>query len=51
MCGWLEDKFGISWQVVPTILANLMADPERSPRVIQAFLKMQKFDIAKLLTA
>jgi predicted 3-demethylubiquinone-9 3-methyltransferase (glyoxalase superfamily) len=51
MCGWLEDKFGVSWQVVPIILAKLMADPERSPRVIQAFLKMQKFDIALLLKA
>jgi predicted 3-demethylubiquinone-9 3-methyltransferase (glyoxalase superfamily) len=51
MCGWLEDKFGVSWQVVPTILSKLMADPERSPRVIQAFLKMQKFEIDKLMHA
>jgi predicted 3-demethylubiquinone-9 3-methyltransferase (glyoxalase superfamily) len=51
MCGWLEDKFGVSWQVVPSILSQLMADPERSPRVIQAFLKMQKFEIDKLMHA
>lgn len=50
-CGWVKDKFGVSWQVVPTILGNLMADPERSARVIQAFMQMKKFDIAKLLNA
>jgi predicted 3-demethylubiquinone-9 3-methyltransferase (glyoxalase superfamily) len=48
MCGWLKDKFGISWQIVPTILGKLMSDPARAPRVIQAFLKMRKFDIRKL---
>jgi predicted 3-demethylubiquinone-9 3-methyltransferase (glyoxalase superfamily) len=51
MCGWLKDKFGISWQIVPTVLGKLMGDPTRSGRVIQAFLKMKKFDIAKLLQA
>ncbi|MFN8265349.1 MAG: VOC family protein [Chitinophagaceae bacterium] len=45
MCGWLKDKFGISWQVVPIILGSLMNDPERGPRVMQAFLKMKKFEI------
>lgn len=50
-CGWLDDKFGVSWQVVPTILHKLMADPERSQRVIQAFMKMSKFDIAALENA
>ncbi len=50
-CGWLVDRFGVSWQVVPAILSELMADPERSPRVVEAFLKMQKFDIQKLLEA
>ncbi len=50
-CGWLKDKFGISWQIVPTVLGKLMADREKSPRVIQAFLKMKKFDIQKLLDA
>lgn len=50
-CGWLDDKFGVSWQIVPSILGELMSDPERSPRVIQAFMKMTKFDIAALLNA
>ena len=50
-CGWLKDKFGVSWQIVPTILAKLMSDREKSPRVLQAFLKMKKFDIETLLNA
>jgi predicted 3-demethylubiquinone-9 3-methyltransferase (glyoxalase superfamily) len=50
-CGWLKDKYGVSWQIVPTILATLMSDPKRSPRVIKAFLQMKKFDIEKLLQA
>ena len=44
-CGWLKDKFGLSWQVVPTILGALMSDPEKGHKVIQAFMKMKKFDI------
>jgi predicted 3-demethylubiquinone-9 3-methyltransferase (glyoxalase superfamily) len=48
MCGWLKDQFGISWQIVPTILGQLMSDPEKAPRVIQAFMQMKKFDIEKL---
>ena len=52
-CGWLKDKFGLSWQVVPTILGELMADkdPEKSVRVMQAMLKMVKIDIAGLKAA
>jgi len=50
-CGWLIDQFGLSWQVIPTILPELMSDPEKSPRVVQAFMKMKKFDIAALLKA
>ena len=50
-CGWLKDKYGLSWQIVPTILAKLMADPERATRVIQAFMQMKKFDIEKLINA
>jgi predicted 3-demethylubiquinone-9 3-methyltransferase (glyoxalase superfamily) len=50
-CGWLKDRFGLSWQIVPTILSKLMADPEKAPRVLQAFLKMKKFDIETLLKA
>ena len=48
MCGWLKDKFGLSWQIVPSILGKLMSDPERAPRVMQAFMQMKKFDIEKL---
>ncbi len=50
-CGWLDDKFGISWQIVPSILGKLMSDPEKAPRVMQAFMQMKKFDIEKLLNA
>lgn len=50
-CGWLEDRYGVSWQIVPAILGELMNDPERATRVTAAFLKMQKFDIAALLSA
>jgi predicted 3-demethylubiquinone-9 3-methyltransferase (glyoxalase superfamily) len=50
-CGWLKDRFGLSWQVVPSILSKLMSDPARAPRVTEAFMKMKKFDIEKLLQA
>ena len=50
-CGWLDDKFGVSWQIVPAVLADLMSNPERSQRVIQAFCQMDKFDIQKLIDA
>ena len=41
MCGWLKDKYGVSWQVVPAILGELMSDPEKGPRVVEAFMKMK----------
>jgi predicted 3-demethylubiquinone-9 3-methyltransferase (glyoxalase superfamily) len=52
-CGWLKDKYGLSWQIVPTILMKLLQDPdkEKSNRVMQAMLKMKKIEIAKLLEA
>jgi predicted 3-demethylubiquinone-9 3-methyltransferase (glyoxalase superfamily) len=50
-CGWLKDKYGVSWQIVPTILSQLMSDKEKAPRVMQAFLKMKKFDIETLVNA
>jgi predicted 3-demethylubiquinone-9 3-methyltransferase (glyoxalase superfamily) len=50
-CGWLKDKYGVSWQVVPEILSDLLGDPTKAERVTQAFLKMKKFDIQKLLNA
>jgi predicted 3-demethylubiquinone-9 3-methyltransferase (glyoxalase superfamily) len=50
-CGWLKDKFGMSWQIVPTILGTLMTDPAKSQRVMEAFMQMKKFDIEKLKNA
>ncbi len=50
-CGWLDDKFGVSWQIVPKNLGKLMSDPEKSQRVVQAFMQMKKFDIATLINA
>ena len=52
-CGWLKDKFGVSWQVVPVILDKLMSDPdpEKVYRVTQCMLKMTKLDIAELQKA
>jgi predicted 3-demethylubiquinone-9 3-methyltransferase (glyoxalase superfamily) len=52
-CGWLKDKYGITWQIVPTILGQLMSDPdpEKATRVTQAMLKMIKLDIAELKRA
>jgi predicted 3-demethylubiquinone-9 3-methyltransferase (glyoxalase superfamily) len=52
-CGWLKDKFGLSWQVVPKVLAEMMQDkdPEKTKRVMEAVLKMIKLDIAELKQA
>jgi predicted 3-demethylubiquinone-9 3-methyltransferase (glyoxalase superfamily) len=52
-CGWLKDKFGLSWQIVPTIVGELMTgkDPEKSNRVMQAVLQMKKLDIKKMQDA
>jgi len=50
-CGWLDDKFGMSWQIVPAILGKLMSDAARAPRVVEAFMKMTKFDILQLENA
>jgi predicted 3-demethylubiquinone-9 3-methyltransferase (glyoxalase superfamily) len=50
-CGWLKDKFGISWQIVPSILSKLLSDPLKAGRVTNAFLQMKKFDIGKLILA
>ena len=49
-CGWLKDKYGVSWQIVPSAMNEMMAsgDKEKIARVTQAFLKIKKFDIAKL---
>ncbi len=52
-CGWLKDKFGVSWQITPTILIDMLhdKDSEKSERVMKAMLQMQKIDIAKLKAA
>ena len=52
-CGWLKDKFGLSWQIVPTVLIDMLhdKDPEKSERAMKAMLQMQKIDIAKLKAA
>jgi len=49
-CGWLQDKYGLSWQIIPTALGRLMSDPDRqkSGRVMQAMLQMDKIDIQRL---
>ena len=50
-CGWLKDKFGVSWQIVPTILSKLLSNPDKSTRVVEAFIQMKKFDIQVLKNA
>ncbi|HAV62831.1 MAG TPA: hypothetical protein DCY13_10750 [Verrucomicrobiales bacterium] len=52
-CGWLQDKFGVSWQIVPTALGRFLSDPDpaKSQRAMQAMLKMVKLDLAGLQTA
>src|SRR5690606_20733361 len=51
MCGWLKDKFGVSWQVVPDILETLMSDPSKAGKAAQAFMEMRKLDIEKIVQA
>jgi len=52
-CGWLKDKFGVSWQIVPTALGELLGDkdPEKAKRVLEAMLQMHKIDIETLKQA
>ena len=52
-CGWLKDKYGLSWQIVPAVMDKMMQDqdPEKIDRVTQSFLKMKKFDLATLQRA
>ena len=49
-CGWLKDKYGLSWQIVPTVLGELLSDPdpEKARRVMKAMLQMKKIDIETL---
>ncbi|MBI3271574.1 MAG: VOC family protein [Planctomycetes bacterium] len=52
-CGWLKDKYGLSWQIVPTVLGGMLSDPDaaRAERVLQAVLRMKKLDIKSLKKA
>ena len=52
-CGWLKDKFGLSWQITPTVLIDMLhdKDPEKSERVMNAMLQMQKIEIPRLKAA
>ena len=52
-CGWLKDRYGVSWQIVPTVLGELLndPDPEKSQRVMKALLKMKRIDIEILMQA
>jgi len=53
MCGWLKDKYGLSWQIIPTALGEMLGDkdPEKANRALQAMLKMKKINIADLKKA
>lgn len=47
-CGWLKDPFGLSWQIVPAVLQKLLKNPDKAQHVMDAFMKMKKFDIKTL---
>lgn len=48
VCGWLKDKFGLSWQIVPSNIGELMATPEKAKRVMEVVMKMKKLDMKKM---
>jgi predicted 3-demethylubiquinone-9 3-methyltransferase (glyoxalase superfamily) len=49
-CGWLKDRYGVSWQIIPTVMNDMISDsdPDKSQRAMQAMLQMKKIDIAAL---
>jgi predicted 3-demethylubiquinone-9 3-methyltransferase (glyoxalase superfamily) len=51
MCGWLKDKFGVSWQVIPSILGKLMSDPTKAGKAAKAFMSMRKLNIEQIVQA
>jgi predicted 3-demethylubiquinone-9 3-methyltransferase (glyoxalase superfamily) len=51
MCGWLKDKFGVSWQIIPTMLGKIMSDPAKAGKAAKAFMEMRKFNIEQLVQA
>lgn len=48
-CGWLKDKFGLSWQIIPSVLPGLLKNPETAEKATKAFMQMKKFEIDKLI--
>jgi predicted 3-demethylubiquinone-9 3-methyltransferase (glyoxalase superfamily) len=51
MCGWLKDKYGVSWQIVPSVMGKLMSDPNKFQRVIEKVMQMKKLIIADMENA
>ena len=51
MCGWLRDKFGVSWQIIPTVLNKIMGDPKKAGKAAQAFMTMRKLNIEQIVQA
>ncbi|HYC86241.1 MAG TPA: VOC family protein [Chryseosolibacter sp.] len=51
MCGWLKDKFGVSWQIIPTVLNQIMSDPAKAGKAAQAFMAMRKLNIEQIVQA
>jgi len=51
MCGWLKDKFGVSWQIIPAILSKIMSDPAKAGKAAKAFMAMRKLDIEQIVQA
>ncbi|MES2849149.1 MAG: VOC family protein [Bacteroidota bacterium] len=51
MCGWLKDKYGVSWQIVPSMLGSILSNPENGQRAMQVLMKMRKLEIDKLVNA
>lgn len=50
-CGWLKDRFGVSWQIIPSVIGGLMTEPEKAQRVMAAVMQMKKLDIEQLINA
>jgi predicted 3-demethylubiquinone-9 3-methyltransferase (glyoxalase superfamily) len=48
MCGWLKDEFGVSWQIIPNNIVQLMSTPEKAQKVMQAIMQMKKLDMAAM---
>lgn len=51
MCGWLKDRFGVSWQIVPVVLSKIMSDPAKAGKAARAFMSMRKLDIEQIVQA